>query len=721
MRELTSLSIPLHSLPTIIPFTAQSIKYEYTWFKRMPEATIQYKVLDIHGSPALTHNVVLEVDVTDEGIVSGTSLSFDDLLKNCPPQDNNDYGAQSRTLSIRSRFNHQVFYRKPREDGTSDVVVTSLQNWKTSIMTGVTNEDWAVLCEAVAAAHKFLGMSRAFYFRPEIESSCAVSVTAQNTKKMVILSSMMDNLATACNAGIEAIKIFREIPIEDQVILLKEGTVTSAGIIWIYIYDKKYNSFMISAFEDQLFLGVHMNVLRVDPRAKFMEEALNKILHDFEDFLRKDFLVITLMNLMMFFEGSSGVSCEKVIQEEKLKFAKLLDLYILSKIQEWDVPYSRVWDNIYDIIAQFEANKKRQLYETFEREKMMSQSNRDVTHNLAWIEKKVNSPTRPPDFVLLELSVNPSSFLGAVVEVEVEAYGQDDHIIKGTQYSINKLLSRDMSFLKSDTHYNIETETLNSNSFNVMISSRKNPVISSRMEGMNNTLLTRLADVIASARILKGLSVSDCSVVGSSTPTEDPCHQQRIKLSVTYSWPLIMRVVMSFFDSLPSFHLVENQDDRNILVKEAGLEVVLLLWVTIFDKERNSFVAKCFYHSVSLGASLDTFKCMGNTFYNNFHALTHEFDDILRKDEVVMAILASLCLFKTRSGLTSCHRVIEHERNILLILLDKYIRAKVQSNDWITPDNVLWSRIRRDMSRVSALRVLYENSHVLDKPFKSST
>jgi hypothetical protein len=722
------------SLTNHIPLTSQSIQHEFIWLKKMPHATINYRILDIHGVVVLKHNVVLEVDVNRHGIINGTSLLFENLFENLPPKDLNDYSTDK--LFIKSSFDYHVFRKVTRDSATSsiDIEVTSLKSFRKTIMRQLTEQEWSLMCQVVSAAHKFYGMSRAFYFRPQKEMQFCYSGNTEGlddqtvTKKIVIISNMLDNHATSCNAGMESIKAFCErIPIADQVILLKEGTVISAVFMSTYIYDSKYHSFMFSAFEDQLFLGVHWNMLKIDSDAKSIDEALGKILADFKEFLRKDFIVITLMNLIMFFQVYPGLSSPDVVRHERSMFVRLLDSYIQSKLLEWQVSYEDVWNNIHDIFDQFESYKRHQLYEEFEKTK--NQQSSQVSNDFVWIEKRCDSP---PDFQfeVVELKVNPCSFVAAVILVNVEG-NEDDSVIQGTKWSIKSLTSGETkyttsfeashNFIKSVDTISLHETTIsfenqeNGITFSGIMSSTRTPHITSKLEGLDVALWNTLNQIVYSSGIVKGLLVADIHAIENESSSHEFLVSSKTTLSIVGNWTTVMRAVIAFIESFPSFQSITDPGDRYILQREAGLEITLVMWLTTFDKPKNSLVCLCVNESIALGCKLEAFQS-NKSFYEEVTSFMYGFDDILRKDHILMTILSSLCLWQRRSGLQTCHTIIDNERTLLFKLLDKYMRSKVEAQEWLTPLHVLWTRVYKVVNTVSSLRILYENLNASEVP-----
>jgi hypothetical protein len=230
---------------------SQPMWHEFLWMSKKPSSLINYKLLEVFGVPCHCHRFVIEVEVKD-GLVCGTNTLFEDLFKNEPPVDLNK-GGNPNQIVLKSRHDVQIFQRYGEEE-FFDVILTQLNgasNSTTSILRGMSSLLWSKLKEVVSAGHHFLRKSRIFCFRMSSAETSPECSTRQDSrsKQILMLNHGMENNAVAITAGVEEFTSYKKMPIEDQLILLKEGLVGAAYLFSPYLYDEQRNSFTLTAIE----------------------------------------------------------------------------------------------------------------------------------------------------------------------------------------------------------------------------------------------------------------------------------------------------------------------------------------------------------------------------------------------------------------------------------------------------------------------------------------
>jgi hypothetical protein len=299
-------------------------------------------------------------------------------------------------------------------------------------MKEMTNDLWSLLTQVINAAHKFTKMSYSSTFKPTpdvtpesnsvkkntkqnigsrnvssqnpltehtlssqestliIDPSASLRTNAEKEtsqefvqkethKEIIIISNTVDSYATALDLGAEELQIFsKSIPIEDQILLLKEGTVICGVVLTSYIYNEQHDSMIYQALKNQLYFGVNMSIFKGEPMMRLMDESFTRITRNFKDILRSDFFVITCLNLIMFFHETDGLSCNELIIEERKRLVKLLDIYIKANVESnrfWTtLSYESVWNNLRFVIKEFEDFKVKQVYELYEQQRLKNRN-----------------------------------------------------------------------------------------------------------------------------------------------------------------------------------------------------------------------------------------------------------------------------------------------------------------------------------------------------------
>jgi hypothetical protein len=153
-------------------------------------------------------------------------------------------------------------------------------------------------------------------------------------------------------------------------------------------------------------------------------------------------------------------------------------------------------------------------------------------------------------------------------------------------------------------------------------------------------------------------------------------------------------------------------EDQTIIHKESLMEVGIIQEVPFYDKSTNHGVLPSLNNHLMVCLRPNMFLKFpeGKKIIDMLQSIFNDWDDYLRKDELVSALLTLLCFFKERSGISSASAIlINQERSFYLDLLDKYIISKIESREWIASHDHVWSRIHYKMNQINSIKHHLEN------------
>ena len=640
-------------------------------------------------------------------------------------------------FSLRSRHDNQIFIRTSpcNQSAVFDVSVTSLVSDNKSVMKSMTEDLWNRLSQAIGVSKYFYHLTSVRYYDQKIEpslspdstysawstsSSSSWSSTKENITKHVCLSIDMIDYTKAISSAVELLDAFRFLPIEDQVILLKEGLFEASGFLATHNFSSEDNSTAWSCFGSELLFMVHMNVFRFSSTIQGMYEVYSVFHDSFADFLRFDALVINILCILCIFTERSGISSSDIIEKERQLYFDLLAKYFQAKLSsgDWHSDLGTIWNQIHYLLSQ--VSKIKRAFEEYHDEQMKVESERNrnpVHHDFLWLR---NAPSSSVEYRVIDLQSIPYVDYRALIEVRVE-----DGIIMGTGCSWNDIMNRGSNesdvisnfsdktslFLeKSTSHRMVFRKRLQDTSkkpltFDVDIFS-SNSKMKVVMESMNNSLWEKLSQVIDAAVILRDVSYFKCTMSSSSSSSENSTWKQ---IEIVGDWGTfavpIFKVAQLFdgYRSLP-------ENEQLSLTQAATIQIVCTQFSAVYDKSTHSFVHPTLMDHLWVCNNLINFKKVvkSDNFVDETIKFMSGFQDCFRKDEVLMAIISLLFLFK-ESTTNSNNTLIVQERASLLELLDKYIRAKVQSKEWITSYKVTWKLLKEKITGISFLTSILQS------------
>ena len=259
-------------------------------------------------------------------------------------------------LSLPTREGHLVFTRDSL--AIFNVIITSITKQDSSIiiMDSLTEDHWTRLNEIVkfgrilnefwTATHQLTS----FVFKDEMDES------GEKVKYSCILDiTVAENMKTTSNA-IESLQIFRELCLEDQIIVVKESLLLIDTLVFGHTYDEEVESFVYSALNGNLCMCIGKERLQKKSKGgygKLLEKSYASYLENFYEFLRKDFFVISILSVLIVFQDKSGISCSEVFEKERRYYFEILDAYIKAKVisNEWPLDRDMIWSNFHEIFT----------------------------------------------------------------------------------------------------------------------------------------------------------------------------------------------------------------------------------------------------------------------------------------------------------------------------------------------------------------------------------
>jgi len=163
--------------------------------------------------------------------------------------------------------------------------------------------------------------------------------------RQLLLTACADDMAKPTTAGIEELDLFKDLPLEDQLILLKEGIVGVGYLLCMLRIDIEKYTVIMTAVDRKLHLCFNIHSWKMQPWNKEAFHTWDTLIASIPQFLMKDALLINLLCLIFFFSDKTGLSSSQAILTEKIIYTELLDKYINARIKggDWDTTSDFVW------------------------------------------------------------------------------------------------------------------------------------------------------------------------------------------------------------------------------------------------------------------------------------------------------------------------------------------------------------------------------------------
>lgn len=348
----------------------------------------------------------------------------------------------------------------------------------------------------------------------------------------------------------------------------------------------------------------------------------------------------------------------------------------------------------------------------------------EATHEYVWLKRCEGSRIH---YLVVDIDYNPCVILKTTIEVIVT-----DGIILGTNCSLQDVLV-DQSEYNPHAQVNFDPSVITfecidnrflqfrrlsptdafaiEDQFTVECFCLDSPLVC-KMEGMNESSWTLLREVVEAARYLQRTGASDVVLVDDSyysMTSELSGKKTRVRLALSTSWLSVIKPVAKSFEIFSCFRSLP-EADKIILRKESAMEAAIIHMISNYDKEFKSRVYIGIMGHLKLCVRTKQFEHF-HSFFTAMDLLMNDFDETLRRDEVVMSLLTLSCLLKSRFGVKSLDILVQNRRKCFDIL-DKYIRAKLASCEWTLNYTEIWDVIYKNISRIHSLKTVYENLSV---------
>lgn len=326
------------------------------WVLRSPGSLLDFKVTAIDKVPCYSTQIEIEVPVKD-GVIIGTNCVYEEIVKNKPPIPRfHDSQESLNTIFFESRFGSLIFRKLTNTDvcdvETFDVEVVSLSTDSRIILEGMTESLWNILQQLISASLFFNNCTTVSYYLPVgYQANSSENVLGECVYKKLLLTVGMDNVIKCVTAGVEVFDFYQQLPMEDQIILLKDGMIGVGFLFLLLLYDRNQNCKVHTALQDQLMIYISLDTMRENPLAVPIADAFKAVLLSVYEFLQKDHFVICLFAVVYFFQTHPGISCPEIVHDQRMIFCTILGKYIRGKIKagEWKESYQDIWDNIRSI------------------------------------------------------------------------------------------------------------------------------------------------------------------------------------------------------------------------------------------------------------------------------------------------------------------------------------------------------------------------------------
>lgn len=704
----------------LVPYKP-SITHEYLWLvKKDPDSQIEYRVLHAHGIPTFSYQMVIEVQVRN-GVIVGTNSNYQQILRNEPKYDASKLSQSSNIITLfTSCGTVDIVKEEPdRITSTFNAHLISSHLQRPVLLESLTQEEWTRLQDLSRASVFFQGAMTILHY--EYSFGKGEESKSGTETKQILLSLCMNNYSRGITAGVESLTPFQSLPLEDQVILLKDSTCGMGFILSLLVYDRNTNSKLYPALDGNLIFGEHMSNYKLNSLSQPFDVAFTQVFRHFYECLRTDPFVINVLCLLFFFQSRYGLSsdAEIILYQESLLYSSLLEKYFKTKLPDWHEITDRVevWQNMQMVLREAEQTNEiyRQFSTTYVRDQRLQASSLP-RHNSVWLEM---APDPKIDCQVIEVTSTPCLYYTALIEVSVAGASQsfgvplEDVIpICGNCHMDSNVRSRvscKTIKVKLQNGQELSLQKLGSDneSFEVLMITPESIVA---LHDMTDSIWRRLSEVASATLLLKESHNARYSIPSGSSFIS-PDGQLLIKrVSITLSWETVVIPISKAYELIDSYRNLCPYE-RDILCKESIAEVWTLQLAGYFNRETECAIHYALKGQVMVCEHISQYQKNENYqgVYESIRQLMDGFHDFLRRDSLLISILSLLSLFQERKGIINSKEVVQYERQQYLLLLKKYIDSKVTSGEWPLSQDEIWDVIQLKMLQISGMKEVIEN------------
>ena len=274
--------------------------------------------------------------------------------------------------------------------------------------------------------------------------------------------------------------------------------------------------------------------------------------------------------------------------------------------------------------------------------------------------------------------------------------GLQSYFALPTEMSCDSLLS--LSIQTRDGYIILNREPQSLFNVHILTVTREDPSIIV-MESMREDLWLGLQEIVSLSKMLNGFWCLDDRITLNAV-SDNEASNTRLKYSCRLSTSINdgCKIISKAIESLRFIRDI-SLEDQIIVLKESFSLVTCILYPYLYDEESDCFIYSAFNKKFWLCVNSKTMHSYSRVEYVKPLQQTHKsfldlFFGFLRKDLFVICILSVLLILEDKPGL-SCAQRFKNERTIYYELLDRYINAKVISNEWPLDRDAIWFHIHK--------------------------
>ena len=310
------------------------------------------KIVDASAVPIVSYRMTVEVD-------HGFDLSF--------------FSSKQVNSSSSTHFSFHSYrgnYTISERDTNGRLMIWKPSNMRNTIVDSLTEEEMFRLRELSS-------ISKA------IESLLNVEVKEDRRiftdKKVLSLTLKCYNTSTAVAKMCNMINSFSYLNRLDQMIILKESSSEIILLRDALTFSREHEACMTPFFGGMLVFGIRYIELASTPHLFPLYNAWQCFIHDFEDYLRLDQIVMSLLVMLRLFQDRPGLREKDVVTREREIYLQIFQKYVAAKIASGECKTaspSEVWSLIYRKLE--EVGRMKPLFENLTLASQCTVSDADI-------------------------------------------------------------------------------------------------------------------------------------------------------------------------------------------------------------------------------------------------------------------------------------------------------------------------------------------------------
>lgn len=325
------------SLSCLLPLKPQIVKV--AWLKKDSNFCFNYQVINVTCVPCSCYQVTIQLEDKED-------LR---LIEHSEPCSQVVIYRDSLSLSLETRNGLQVFSRESQSLFNVYVSTQSSQESSIIIMESLTDDHWSRMKDIISASLLFEKINRV---------DLDVDYSKDNFGKAIVsFTSARQPSMNYISEGMESLSFFRELCLEDQIIIMKETTFLVVLLVVSNSYEEESESFVAKTpLKDLISFCIHKNRFLSINNGQRMHEFSTQFVDEFHDFLLKDTFVIMLLCILCILEDRPGLSCTETLDNERKLHLEILDQYIKAKVisEEWPLDRESIWKHIHHMRGEVE-------------------------------------------------------------------------------------------------------------------------------------------------------------------------------------------------------------------------------------------------------------------------------------------------------------------------------------------------------------------------------